>query len=34
MWSTFGEVPPGKSGASFGRGELKGNNSAIKEVCN
>lgn len=34
MWSTFGEVPPGKSGASIGRGELKENNSAIKEVCN
>lgn len=30
----FGEVPPGKSGASIGRGELKENNSASKGVCN
>lgn len=34
MWSTFGDVPPGKSGASIDRGELKENNSAIKGVCN
>lgn len=30
----FGDVPPGKSGASIGRGELKENSSASKGVCN